>query len=70
MAIFSDADITDASFIRLKNVSLSWQVPEVLLRKLHFQNVRLYVQGQNLFTITKYKGIRSGNEESLVLCRH
>jgi hypothetical protein len=53
----SDANYDDASFIRLKNASLSWKFPTSLLDKLHLQNARLFAQGQNLITITKYKGL-------------
>lgn len=52
----SDAIIVDASFIRLKNVNLSYSLPAKLARKAKLQNLRLYVQGQNLFTITNYLG--------------
>jgi TonB-linked SusC/RagA family outer membrane protein len=47
----------DASFIRLKNLSLSWQIPDVWLKKAHLQNARLYFQGQNLATISLYSGL-------------
>lgn len=52
----SDKGYADASFIRCKNVSLSWQVPESWKQKMHVNNCRIYFQGQNLFTITKYPG--------------
>lgn len=35
---------------------LSWLMPEKLLNNLHLKMCRIYIQGQNLFTITKYKG--------------
>lgn len=47
----------DASFIRLKNISLSWQLPAVWKQKLHMQNCRIYINAQNIFTITSYKGL-------------
>lgn len=47
---------SDASFIRLKNLSLSYSVPENWRSKLHVTTCRVYVQGQNLWTITKYRG--------------
>ncbi|MES2418412.1 MAG: SusC/RagA family TonB-linked outer membrane protein [Bacteroidota bacterium] len=50
--ISSDATVSDASFIRLKNVSLSYH-PEKLLSG----NIRFYLQAQNLVTITNYLGI-------------
>lgn len=52
----SDAGLKDASFIRLKNVSLSWTLPKDWSKKAGLDNIRLYVQGQNIFTITKYNG--------------
>jgi TonB-linked SusC/RagA family outer membrane protein len=52
----SDALITDASFIRLKTVSLSYSLPYKWIKKLSFKSCDLFVQGQNLLTITKYKG--------------
>lgn len=50
----SDAAISDASYIRLKNLSISYnlQIPKVKIESL-----RLYMQGQNLWTITSYKGV-------------
>ncbi|ACU06180.1 SusC/RagA family TonB-linked outer membrane protein [Pedobacter heparinus] len=47
---------SDASFIRLKNVSFSWNVPADWSRRLRLKGLKLYLQGQNLFTLTKYKG--------------
>ena len=52
----SDGIFSDASYIRLKNASLSYNLSEAALKKLHFQNLKFYLQGQNLFTITNYKG--------------
>lgn len=53
----SDASISDASFVRLKNVSLSYSLPQKLIQPLALKNLRVYVQGQNLFTITNYLGL-------------
>lgn len=47
----SDASIVDASFIRLKNISISYKLP---LDSTKIQ-CQLYMQAQNLFTITSYK---------------
>jgi TonB-linked SusC/RagA family outer membrane protein len=51
----SSAGITDASFIRLKTVALSYQLPNSLLKKWKIAGCKIYVNGQNLLTITKYK---------------
>jgi TonB-linked SusC/RagA family outer membrane protein len=53
----SDFAYGDASYIRLKNVSLSWRFPQTWIRKLHMQTARLYMLGQNLATITNYIGL-------------
>ncbi|WP_428331625.1 SusC/RagA family TonB-linked outer membrane protein [Mucilaginibacter sp.] len=53
----SDALISDASYIRLKNISLSWALPSQICNKLKVQNARIYLQAQNLFTITKFDGL-------------
>lgn len=47
----------DASYIRLKNISLSYRLPETWVKQMHLQNVRIYIQGQNLLTITDYNGM-------------
>ena len=53
----SDMTVSDASFIRLKNVALSWQLPAKWLRAAHLEGIRLFVHGQNLLTFTKFKGM-------------
>jgi hypothetical protein len=50
---YSDQMIVDASFIRLKNVSISYHLPEKWTRHT---KCRIYFQGQNLLLITQYKG--------------
>lgn len=55
-AIQSNAAYSDASYIRLKNVSVSWQIPNKEIARMHLQNGRIFAQGQNLATFTKYKG--------------
>ena len=56
-AQLSDNTISDASFIRLRNVSLSYHLPASLLSGAKIQNLRIYVQAQNLITITGYNGL-------------
>ena len=52
----SDAILTDASYIRLRNVMLSYNFPSSWLKKLNITSWKVFCQMQNLFTITKYKG--------------
>ncbi len=55
-SLISDASISDGSFVRLKNISLSYNLPNAWLQKVKLTRARIYVQGQNLFTITSFKG--------------
>ena len=50
----SDFWLEDASFIKLKNISLSYRIPR---RVLKFASLQLSVSAQDLFTITRYKGM-------------
>ncbi len=50
----SDAVIVDASFIRLNNLQLSYTIP---FNNKSIHSLLLIAQGQNLITITKYKGL-------------
>ena len=55
----SDAMIQDASFVRLKSMSLSYNIP---LKRSKNLSTKIYVQGQNLLTFTKYKGADPENQ--------
>ncbi|GGC33318.1 SusC/RagA family TonB-linked outer membrane protein [Parapedobacter defluvii] len=52
----SDISYSDASYIRLKNVSLSWSLPEKWRVSDFVRNTKLYAQGQNLLTFTNFVG--------------
>ena len=50
--------LEDASFLRLKNLTISYNLPQSWLKKTRFfQAARLYLQGQNLCTWTKFSGL-------------
>ena len=50
--------LEDASFLRLKNLMLSYSFPQSWLGETHFfSSARVYIQGQNLLTFTKFSGI-------------
>ncbi len=53
---FSSRFVEDASYIRLRSVSLSYNVPSLILKKIGVSDLRLYVSGANLWTSTKYSG--------------
>ncbi|WP_316815614.1 SusC/RagA family TonB-linked outer membrane protein [Pedobacter nyackensis] len=53
----SDRFVDDASFLRLKNVQLSYMFKNNMLTKLHISQLRVFAGMSNLFTWTKYKGL-------------
>ena len=53
---FSDMYIEDGSYIRLQNISLSYTLPKHLVKKVYLENVKLYMNLQNVYTWTKYDG--------------
>lgn len=48
--------IEDGSYIRLKNLTFGYTIPKSITSKWGISNLRFYVSGQNLFTITGYDG--------------
>jgi TonB-linked SusC/RagA family outer membrane protein len=53
----SSANFGDASFIRLKSVYLSYDLPNNTLRNIGARKVTIYAQGYNLLTITGFRGL-------------
>ena len=54
---YTDRWLENASYVRLRNVELGYTFEKTLLSQLRVRNVRLYVSGQNLFTVTSYSGL-------------
>ncbi|MFN0256774.1 SusC/RagA family TonB-linked outer membrane protein [Pedobacter ureilyticus] len=54
--------IADASFIRLRNVSLTYSLPDKWLNWGRINSLQVGIQAQNLFTITGYKGLDPENQ--------
>jgi TonB-linked SusC/RagA family outer membrane protein len=52
----SDRFIEDGSYLRIKNISLGYTLPKIILSKVQIENLRVYMNIQNLHTFTKYKG--------------
>lgn len=64
-AIYSDPNkntrtstrfIEDGSYLRLKNLTLGYTLPESLIKKASINSLRFYMSAQNLLTLTKYSG--------------
>ena len=53
---FSDLYLHDGDFLRISNVTLGYDFSKLINVK-NLNQLRLYVQGQNLFTFTKYNGM-------------
>lgn len=59
---FTSKDIQDAKFMRLRNVKLTYNLPQSLLSKTGvFKTVNIFVQGENLFTWTSWRGLDPEN---------
>lgn len=61
--------LEDGSYLRLQNVTLSYNLPKNWTGKLKMQSMRIYLSGQNLATITKYTGynpeVNNSNSDQL-----
>ncbi len=49
--------VEDGSYTRIKNIQLTYNFPSSILSKIKLSSAQIYIQGQNLFTFTKYKGL-------------
>lgn len=56
-AIMSDLGYENASFIRCRYMEAAWLLPKGMQQRLHLHDSRVYIQAQNLFTLTGYKGL-------------
>lgn len=54
---FSNLFLEDASFIRCKNITVGYSLPQNLLAKAHINSIRVYANVSNAFVITKYTGM-------------
>ena len=52
-----DTYIEDASYLRLKNITLGYTIPSNITKKIGVKNLRAYLTATNLFTLTKYSGL-------------
>jgi TonB-linked SusC/RagA family outer membrane protein len=53
----SDRYVEDGSYLRVKNISLSYYIPRNVLSKIKLDEVKVYVNLQNMWTLTKYTGL-------------
>jgi hypothetical protein len=55
-ALVMSENVEKGDFLRLRNLSFGYTIPGSVLQKIRASNARIYVQAQNLFTITDYSG--------------
>ncbi|SMG25527.1 TonB-linked outer membrane protein, SusC/RagA family [Marivirga sericea] len=55
--LVTDRFLSDASYIRLKTLTLSYDIPKSILERANMRQARVFVQGVNLLTWTEYDGI-------------
>ncbi len=53
----SDRFLENGSFFRMKNIQVGYNFTQPFIRNLGIQNLRIYAAGNNLITITKYRGL-------------
>lgn len=58
--VFSDYFVEDASYLRLQNVQVGYNLPADVIESIGFTKVRLYCGVNNLVTLTKYRGYDPG----------
>jgi hypothetical protein len=56
VAVVSDRYIEDGSYVRLKNLTLGYSLPAKILTPAKITKARVFLTGQNLFTLTDYSG--------------
>ncbi|WP_257667241.1 SusC/RagA family TonB-linked outer membrane protein [Parapedobacter tibetensis] len=66
---YNDTWVYDASFVRIRNITLGYNLPSSLLERLKISNARIYVMGDNVYTFTDYPGANpeannEGNEST------
>lgn len=52
----SDRFLEDASFLRMKTITIKYDIPKKVLEKLHVKRLQVYATGYDLLTFTSYKG--------------
>lgn len=56
-SIASSYYVENGDYLRLKNMQIGYTLPKKLMEKIGIERLRVYIQGTNLFTLTKYKGL-------------
>jgi TonB-linked SusC/RagA family outer membrane protein len=55
-AAYSSRVIEDGSYLKLRTISLGYNIPESAIKRAKIKSIRVFASGQNIFTLTKYSG--------------
>ena len=53
----NDRFVFKTSYLRLKNLTLSYKLPQSIIKKTSISNAQFFITGSNLFTISKWPGL-------------
>ena len=68
---FSSRDIENASYTRLTNVTIAYNMPAKFLEKINFiDGIRVYAQGSNLYTWTNFEGFDPEDSNNISLSEY
>jgi TonB-linked SusC/RagA family outer membrane protein len=66
---FSTFYLEKGDYVKLRNLQLGYTLPKAISKKIQLQNVRLYIGGSNLLTLTKFRGFDPESSDDLPLAR-
>lgn len=49
--------VEDGSYLKIKSIQIGYTFPKGIMNRIGIQNLRIFIQGQNLFTFTNYTGM-------------
>ncbi|WP_212004888.1 SusC/RagA family TonB-linked outer membrane protein [Chitinophaga sp. HK235] len=67
MFTYSDGIFSNASYLRLRSLAISYDLPEKLIKRARMEGCRFYIQTQNVFTITRFAGLDPEVQGTLAL---
>jgi len=48
--------LSDGSYLKLREIILSYEIPSEIINKINIRNLKIFIQGRNLLTFTRYEG--------------
>ncbi|NML39878.1 SusC/RagA family TonB-linked outer membrane protein [Chitinophaga sp. G-6-1-13] len=63
----SDGAFIDGSYIRLRSLSVGYALPQKLVKRARMESCQVFLQAENIFTITRYPGLDPDSQDLLAL---